>query len=231
MNLYKPNVSRFLLNIYLVLLYMCFACCFKIGVYRLYKVLHQLADMIGHSNRDRLNVWHGYLLISIVAKTRGWTSEIAHEKLRQFAVSCSRSQVPALVLFKEKAITEVGRSTQNAKWNKFEEYIRNRVGGCAKGKSEGRRLTSRKPDGSCATALPRAIAASLGECFPSWKPSFRITEVVPLFAFQLALIKRLCFYIFLSSSALQAINKHKLIWNSPSPCCKIMFVPLSSVHR
>lgn len=129
MNLYKPNVSRFLLNMHLVLLYMCFACCFKIGVYRLYKVLHQLADMIGHSNRDRLNVWHGYLLISIVAKTRGWTSEIAHEKLRQFAVSCSRSQVPALVLFKERAITEVGRSTRNAKWNKFEEYIRNREWG------------------------------------------------------------------------------------------------------
>lgn len=57
----------------------------------------------------------------------------------KLAVSCSRSQVPALVLFEEKAITEAGRSTQNVKWNKFEEYIRNREWGAVQeaGMKEG----------------------------------------------------------------------------------------------
>lgn len=138
------------------------------------------------------------------------------------AVSCSRSKVTALVLFEEKTITEFGRSTQNVKRNKLEEYIRNRVGECEEGRNEGRRLTSCKPDGNCATVLPPAIGVSLCVPFPSWESSFRIAEVVPLFVFQLPLIKRLCFYTSLSSSALQAINKHKLIPNSPSPCCRCL---------
>lgn len=60
-------------------------------------------------------------------------------------------------------------------------------------------------------ALPPTGAASLWTPFPSWEPSFRITEGVPPLVIQLHLIKRLCFCISLSSSALQAINKHKLI--------------------
>lgn len=72
----------------------------------------------------------------------------------ELAVSCSRSEVPALVLFEEKTITEVGRSTQNVKWNKFQEYLRNREGGSVKkaGMKEGGWLVA-KPDGKCATVL------------------------------------------------------------------------------
>lgn len=41
--------------------------------------------------------------------------------------ACSgRGRAPALILFKEKTITEAGRTTQSVKWNKCGEYMRNR---------------------------------------------------------------------------------------------------------
>lgn len=107
---------------------------------------------------------------------------------------------------------------KNGAWNKFEEYIRESGGLCRR--QEWRRLSTYKPDGNSTIALLPMGAASLWTPFPSWEPSFRITEGVPLLVFQLPLIKRFCFCISLSSSALQAINKHKLIPNSPSPCCR-----------
>lgn len=76
------------------------------------------------------------------------------------------------------------------------------VGEFATGRNERRRLTSCKPDGNSATALPPAITASLCVHFPSWEPSFRIT-VVPLFIFQLTPSNKktlfLHFCLFLSS--------------------------------
>lgn len=124
----------------------------------------------------------------------------------ELAVSCSRSEVPALVLFEEKTITEVGRSTQNVKWNKFQEYLRNRAGGgggeCEEGRNEGRRLTGCKAWWQmchsapfCNHCLPLCTLSQLGAFLQDY-------GVVPLFVFQFPLIKRLCFYTSLSSSAL-----------------------------
>lgn len=103
---------------------------------------------------------------------------------------------------------------KDVKLNKFEEYIRKRGWG-----------TVQKAEMEEAEYLQswwhlHHGSASLRTPFPSWEPSFRITGGVPPLVIQLPLMKRLCFCISLSSSALQAINKHKLIPNSPSPCCR-----------
>jgi len=64
----------------------------------------------------------------------GTSSELAdfcgrgaqHQAGLESAMNCSGSRALALILFKEKAITEVGRSTQSVKRNRYEKYLRYR---------------------------------------------------------------------------------------------------------
>lgn len=124
----------------------------------------------------------------------------------ELAVSCSRSEVPALVLFEEKTITEVGRSTQNVKWNKFQEYLRNRAGGGGRG--VWRRQEWRKEANWLQSLMANVPQCSLLQSLPPFVHPFPIGSLpsglrsCPTFCLPVSFNKKtllLHFPLFLSS--------------------------------
>lgn len=88
--------------------------------------------------------------------------------------ACSgRGRAPALILFKEKTITEAGRTTQSVKWNKSGEYMRNREWRSLQkaGMKEGGWLVSSLmatlPQPSLLQSLPSSVCASTAGSLPS----------------------------------------------------------------